>query len=120
MLHYHPAYGFPDEFRKEALQLAEMKGVAFAAKKLKISKMSVYKWRKRRDAVIEQKRTHISGIRPTRFSQDFKIGALQLSEEIGAVRASLRLQIGESTLYKWKKKYALGKKTTPSSKVSGK
>ena len=42
---YHSAYGLPDSMRVAALDLADVRGVKFAAKRFNIGRSTLYRWR---------------------------------------------------------------------------
>jgi hypothetical protein len=41
---YHPAYGLPDSYRRDAVSYAITHGVASAAKHYRVSLTSIYNW----------------------------------------------------------------------------
>jgi len=43
---YHPDYGYTNEFRVKVLRHAARYSVANASRKYKVSKTSIYSWRK--------------------------------------------------------------------------
>jgi transposase-like protein len=43
---YHPEYGLTDELRREALRTADLVSVRVAASVYRVSKSSIYNWRR--------------------------------------------------------------------------